>query len=266
MHIWTGIAAYDMGIAQNKGMATMFKIRARVASELLGMYIIISTILFTNILWYPPWHPSQPLSQNRPLLDFSIKMLLVGCAYVAIVLIRAKMQPEIKLLFRPERVARPGLGRFAAALACICVSISAYYLFYGDFKLRILYESCQGIYGGQGAVALLSLAAYCIGEMFIIVLLVCSVQRIAGERGRLVPYGGLFLALTWGAAHFFIKGPVTGNIWMALDFKFWDIGSAASITAGTYYVVVGLLIGIVFNLLNKDFRYAFPAAALLYLL
>lgn len=75
-------------------------------------------------------------------------------------------------------------------------------------------------------------------ETGLIVLEIAFAQE-AGEQKfqrKNIPWGGIFLALTWGAMHILLKGPQAG--------------------LGT--MMNAFLYGIVFILLKKDVRVAYP--------
>jgi hypothetical protein len=177
-----------------------------------------------------------------------------------------KRTPELKSLFNPVNKPQPEPIRFVAAFACISISIAVYYLFYGDFKLIFLYESHLEIFKQWSVLTFFAQVIYYISEAFLVLSIVCCIQVIATENGKVAPYGGLFLALTWGASHFITGNGLAESILTSFDWKLWAVGSSSNMTAGIYYIIISLLIGMVFNLLDQDFRYAFPAAALLYLL
>jgi len=100
----------------------------------------------------------------------------------------------------------------------------------------------------QGTAPLLFavLLAYYLCEVAVVVLLVVLGQR-AGELrfGRpAVPWGGLVLALTWGATHILLQGPATG----------------------LYAMLASLLYGLVFSLGNRRFAATSALIAVAFLL
>jgi hypothetical protein len=211
------------------------------------------------------YSPQSPFFYHAPL-ELSTGLVIIGFGYVGLVLASLKRTPEIKLLFKHEIKTRVNPSRFIAVIACIFVSISVYYLLYSDFKLKLLYKSYLEIFEQWGVLIFFAQLIYFTGEMFIMVFLISYIQGIATEKGKVAPYGGFFLALTWGASHFIIGSSLTGNVLTVFDRKLWDVGSLSNTTIGIYYIMISLLMGVIFNLLNKDFRYAFPMAVLLYLL
>lgn len=81
-----------------------------------------------------------------------------------------------------------------------------------------------------------------------LVILVIAFSQKAGElwfKNRFIPYGGIFVALTWGLVHMLSKGDVTTGIIAA---------------AG------GLIFGVMYLLLGKDLRKAFPIICLSFIL
>ena len=79
---------------------------------------------------------------------------------------------------------------------------------------------------------------YYLFEMVLITLILVFSQK-AGElwfRNKNIPYGGIVIALTWGVAHFFTKGVLSGILGMA----------------------AGIAFGFVYLLVNRDIKKAYP--------
>ncbi len=79
---------------------------------------------------------------------------------------------------------------------------------------------------------------YYLFEMVLVTLILVFSQK-AGEiwfRKKNIPYGGIVIALTWGAAHFFTKGVLSGILGMA----------------------AGIAFGFVYLLVNRDIKKAYP--------
>ena len=73
----------------------------------------------------------------------------------------------------------------------------------------------------------------------VLVLLILVFSQKAGElwfRNKNIPYGGIVIALTWGVAHFFTKGVLSGILGMA----------------------AGIAFGFVYLLVNRDIKKAYP--------
>lgn len=90
------------------------------------------------------------------------------------------------------------------------------------------------------------LLVYYLCEAAVVVLLVALGQR-AGEMrfGRpAIPWGGLVLALTWGATHILLQGPATG----------------------LYAMLASVLYGVVFALGNRRFASTYAMVAIAFLL
>ena len=88
---------------------------------------------------------------------------------------------------------------------------------------------------------------YYIVETCLVVLVIVFSQR-AGElwfKNKLIPYGGIFVALTWGLVHTLTKGDLITGIIAAIG---------------------GLIFGVMYLLLGKDLRKAFPIICLAFIL
>ncbi len=129
-------------------------------------------------------------------------------------------------------------------------TISAILLF--AFMLVISYMNWNGLkvikeFQNHGLAKFIFQYLYYIVETFLVVLVIVFAQR-AGElwfKNKFIPYGGLFVALTWGLVHTLTKGDVTTGILAA---------------AG------GLIFGAMYLLLGKDLRKAFPLICLAFIL
>lgn len=97
-------------------------------------------------------------------------------------------------------------------------------------------------------------------------MLVSHIQELGLKRNGLIPYGGIFLAFTWGLSHFLTGSSLAGNILMDFSWKFSDVFSDYTLVTGFYYAVISLMIGILFIILKRNWKYAFPAIILLYIL
>ena len=87
---------------------------------------------------------------------------------------------------------------------------------------------------------------YYIFETLVMYLIVSFAQEF-GERlfkKRLIPYGGIFLGLTWGIGHFFTQDFATGVL----------------------AIVAGAILGLVYVAAKKNPKYAFPIMVLLFMI
>lgn len=84
-------------------------------------------------------------------------------------------------------------------------------------------------------------------ETILFVLIIVFAQK-AGEtwfNKKSIPWGGIFVALTWGLAHIFTKG---------------------DLMAGVYTLIVGLIYGITYLVSKKNLYIAFPLILLMFIL
>jgi len=98
----------------------------------------------------------------------------------------------------------------------------------------------------HGIVRFLFQNVYYLFETALIMLTIAFGQKF-GElltKREGLPYGGLFLALTWGLVHILIQ----------------------NLQTGIYTVVISLLYGIVYLLLNKNIRYSYILVAIMFIL
>ncbi len=170
------------------------------------------------------------------------------------------------LLPDSEKVLKPKTTELMAIIAMIGFSIIIYYLLYGTFKLQYLFESHMKLFGSIGLLTFFIQTAFFIAEIITMGMLVSRVQELELKRREFIPYGGIFLALTWGASHFITGSSLAGNILMDLTWRFSDVFSSYTLITGFYYLMISLLSGIIFMILKRNYRYAFPAIILLYLL
>ena len=88
---------------------------------------------------------------------------------------------------------------------------------------------------------------YYVVETLLVILIIVFAQK-AGElwfKNPLIPYGGIFVALTWGLVHMLTKGDVLTGIIVAIG---------------------GLIFGSMYILMGKDLRKAFPLICLAFIL
>ena len=88
---------------------------------------------------------------------------------------------------------------------------------------------------------------YYVVETCLVVLVIVFAQR-AGElwfKNKLIPYGGIFVALTWGLVHALTQG---------------------SLSSGIISALAGLIFGVMYLLMGKDLRKAFPIICLAFIL
>lgn len=98
----------------------------------------------------------------------------------------------------------------------------------------------------NGPVKFIFQYLYYIFETFLFMLILIFGQKACEKwfRREKIPYGGILVAMTWGAGHFFTKGIWTGIVCM----------------------IAGLAFGSVYLLVNRDVRKAFPILWLMFVL
>ncbi len=126
-----------------------------------------------------------------------------------------------------------------AAIALACVSILFTSLAWKGFKPGI-----EAAHLGAGRFAAQYL--YYAFESWLVLLIVAHGQLAFEHRfgSRNVPFGGIFLAGTWGLVHILTQGAATG----------------------IYTVIQSLLFGSVYVLLNKNYKISYVAMALMFML
>lgn len=98
----------------------------------------------------------------------------------------------------------------------------------------------------NGTIKFIFQYIYYIFEALLIVLTITFGQR-AGEmlfKNKMIPWGGFFLSITWGLMHILMQ----------------------DLTTGIFAVIVSILYGIEYILLNKNIRYAYPLIFLMFIL
>lgn len=101
-------------------------------------------------------------------------------------------------------------------------------------------------YINNGMIKFIFQHIYYLFETALIVLTISFGQKfgeMVTKRNRL-PYGGLFLALTWGLMHILTQGIMTG----------------------AYAFIMAILYGVVYILLNKNIRYSYLLVAIMFIL
>ncbi|WP_019910314.1 hypothetical protein [Paenibacillus sp. HW567] len=127
-------------------------------------------------------------------------------------------------------------GWFLAALISV-IAIAATTIVWGGFKPVEEYK---------GIVRFIFQNIYYLFEAALILLTIAFGQKIGDtliKKGGL-PYGGIFLALTWGLIHILLQGGQTG----------------------VYAFFMSILYGLVYILLKKNIRYSYMMTAIIFIL
>lgn len=134
---------------------------------------------------------------------------------------------------------RPGLKQWIFAAVAAAVSIVITSVVIGGFKPVMEYQKL-------GAIKFLFQHVYYLFEAGLILLVIAFGQKfgeeVTGKAG--LPYGGLFLAATWGLIHILTQGMMTG----------------------IYTFAMSALYGIVYLLLKKNSVYSYLMIAVMFIL
>lgn len=153
-----------------------------------------------------------------------------------------------KLGFNPfDFNEKPNTKQMLIALI-VSILFVVYMTFLWDWQLKPIAEFFNKMdrFSTFGIVAFVFQNVYYVFESILMFLLIAFGQAF-GEKAfdsSKIPWGGILLSLTWGLGHIFTKDLATG-----LFSLFW-----------------GTSFGIVYLLMNKNPRYAYPIIALLFIL
>ncbi len=122
---------------------------------------------------------------------------------------------------------------------CIILSLSVSYMDWDGFKVVKEFQK-------NGWIKFIFQYIYYFVETALFTLILVYGQKACEKwfRKENIPYGGIILAATWGAAHFFTKG---------------------SITIGLLSMLSGMAYGLVYLLVNRDIRKAYPILAVMFI-
>ncbi len=166
----------------------------------------------------------------------------------------------------PEKFFKPETQKLIAAAGIIVLSALAYRFIFDAFKLEYLFKSHMEQFGNLGLLSCFAQIIYYIAEIIIITLIAVRVQDLSPQKRWFIPYGGIFLAATWGFSRFLTGSSLAGNIFMDFNWSFSDMFSPHVLNVGFYYVIISLLVGILPILFKGDNRWILPIAATLYIL
>lgn len=132
------------------------------------------------------------------------------------------------------------LWQWIGIVLCIVFSLSVSYWDWNGFKVIKEYHS-------NGLLKFIFQYIYYVFEATLFTLILVYGQKAFEEwfNNRLIPCGGILLALTWGLAHIFTKGSVTIGLVSALG---------------------GFMFGIVYLLVNRDIKKALPILFIMFML
>jgi len=170
------------------------------------------------------------------------------------------------IIFKHSKTSKPKVTEVMTIVVLFSFSIIIYNLLYSTFKLEYLFTSHIELFGNLGLLSFFIQITYFVVEVLMMTIVVARVQELTSKRKDIIPYGGIFLAFTWGLSHFITGSSLAGSILMDISWVYSDILSSYALITGLYYVIISLLIGAIFIILKRDLCYAFPIIALLYIL
>jgi len=130
--------------------------------------------------------------------------------------------------------------QYIGVVICLIVSISSHYVDWEGFKPLLEFQRL-------GALKFVFQYIYYLFETFLISLIVIFGQTACEKwfRNEAIPYGGIFLALTWGLMHIVSKGSVAVGILTAFG---------------------GFLYGAAYLVVGKDYKKALPLMYFMFIL
>jgi hypothetical protein len=193
-----------------------------------GLEIVLSMIL--------PGVLGTPYAEYSLLLHcihWSVTCVLWGGSVVFLVKFAAKRYDFNIMQFTQS----PSVGRWLFALGLAAICIIATTIVSDGFKPMVEYN---------GIIRFIFQTIYYLFESALITLTIIFGQKF-GEmvtKKNNLPYGGAFLALTWGLVHILTQDLLTG----------------------VYAIVMALLYGIGYLVLEKNTRYAYILVAAIFIL
>lgn len=146
---------------------------------------------------------------------------------------------------------KPTAKAWTVVLAILCFSAAVSYLAWGmRFKPTAEFNNILGAFSQSEAIIIfIGQYIYYIFESLLICVTVVFGHKFgeikfAAKNTQNVPWGGIFCGLTWGLVHIFSQ----------------------DLVAGILSFFVSILFGVVYMLLKKNIRYAFPIILLMFIL
>jgi len=178
----------------------------------------------------------EPLGKGSHLLVTGI----LWFAFATFLFQFAKRRFHYDLLEKRESLTA---SKLIVNIVLVALIVAATTWGFGGFKPYIEFHG-----GSQGSILLYLLQVfYYLGEVALIVLTIAFGQQFAEKQFGLkksFPSGGLFLALTWGIMHFLLQG----------------------FSGGIYTIFFSVVVGIIYTVMKKDFRWSYFFIALAFIL
>ncbi len=209
----------------------------------LYAFAVFGWELIVMLLLDPLWRSTG--SSLGALLHWGVTAL--GWTVGSLLIIRAMRQPR-RGLDGTHRAAPHGyaLARTLGVVAAVVLAIGLRALALQEWKLVEEYGRIVDDHGTRAPLVFACLLLYYLSETIVIVLVLALGQR-AGELrfgSPAFPWGGLVLAVTWGATHVLLQGPATG----------------------IYAMGASLLYGVIYCLGNRRLASTFAIVALAFIL
>ncbi|RCX15548.1 hypothetical protein DFR58_113131 [Anaerobacterium chartisolvens] len=130
--------------------------------------------------------------------------------------------------------------QYTGVVICLIVSIASHYADWEGFKPLLEFQRL-------GILKFVFQYIYYLFEAFLISLIVIFGQKACEKwfKNEAIPYGGIFLALTWGLMHIVSKG---------------------SVAVGLLAAFGGFLYGAAYLVVGKDYKKALPLMFLMFVL
>ena len=141
---------------------------------------------------------------------------------------------------------RSAPARWLAIVLIVAATLAAQYALRGAFPLVAEHAALSERFGSAGTLTWIVQVIYYVAEVAVTALIIGFGQR-AGEgwfHRTWMPWGGIFLALTWGLTHVLTQDPATG----------------------VYGVALSLMMGIAYLLAGRRLAIAYPILLVLFIL
>ena len=139
-----------------------------------------------------------------------------------------------------KRKTKPETKGIAACVLLIAASVFLKIKIYGGWKVQLDFLN-------SGWFQFIFLYIYYFFEVFLIAITIALLQEwcVMIFKIRVIPFGGIILALTWGASHIFTQG---------------------SILIGICYIILALMFGMAYLFTKKNLLYSFIVIVLIFLI
>jgi hypothetical protein len=217
---------------ENKSNGIVFLFLALIAFGGLGLELPLGIVLEPMI--YGTQIDQWSVVQN--VVHWVLTCIIWGIVATVLFMV-AKKKYSFDLFSKSEK---PKTWQWFAVGLCIVFSLAVSYLDWNGFKVVKEFQF-------YGWIKFIFQYIYYIVETGLVILIIIFGQK-AGEilfYKKNIPYGGIVTAITWGLVHTITKG---------------------DIMAGITCMISGLLFGVVYLLVNRNIRLAFPILLIMFIL